>query len=149
MWRTMEPLGGLGARRDPRRRPGQHGARVGPTREPVLASGDGELQHFRTYEEVKPMPTKTVPFNRTGIEKIPNNKPVVYKILTERGKDNYTGVAKRGRVQDRLKEHLPGGKDCVPGAKVQIEQMPSIEDAEAKEARIISRTKPPYNRQGK
>ena len=95
------------------------------------------------------MPKKSVPFNRTGIEKVPNDKPVVYKILTEGGRDNYTGVAKRGRVQDRLKEHLPGGTDYVPGATVRIEQMPSIKDAEAKEARIISRTKPPYNKQGK
>jgi len=91
------------------------------------------------------MAKKTMPFNQKGIEKLPDNKPVVYKILTEGGKNNYTGVAQPGRVQDRLREHLPGGKDRVPGAKVQIEQMNSIKDAETKESRIISRTKPPYN----
>jgi hypothetical protein len=37
----------------------------------------------------------------------------------------------------------------VPGTKIQIEQMSSIEDARAKEKRIIKRTQPPYNRQGK
>jgi hypothetical protein len=95
------------------------------------------------------MTKKTVPFNQKGIEKLPDNKPVVYKILTEGGKNNYTGVAQRGRVQERLQEHLPGGKDYVPGAKVQIEQMPSIKEAELKESRIISRTKPPYNEKGK
>jgi hypothetical protein len=95
------------------------------------------------------MTKKTVPFNQKGIEKLPDNKPVVYKILTEGGKNNYTGVAKRGRVQERLQEHLPGGKDYVPGAKVQIEQMPSIKEAEVKESRIISRTKPPHNEKGK
>ena len=62
------------------------------------------------------MTKKTVPFNQKGIEKLPDNKPVVYKILTEGGKNNYTGVAQRGRVQERLQEHLPGGKDYVPGA---------------------------------
>ncbi|MEW6662860.1 MAG: GIY-YIG nuclease family protein [Bacillota bacterium] len=95
------------------------------------------------------MAKKTVPFNEKGIEKLPDNKPVTYKILTEAGKNNYTGIAQRGRVRDRLKEHLSGSKDYVPGAKVQIEQMDSIDDAQAKESRIISRTKPPYNKKGK
>ncbi|MGB8492919.1 MAG: hypothetical protein WCE53_00815 [Candidatus Acidiferrum sp.] len=95
------------------------------------------------------MAKKTVQFNETGIEKLPEDKPVVYRILTPGGRNNYTGVAKRGRVQDRLEEHLPGGKDPIPGSKVQIEQMPTIGEAEAKEARIISRGKPPHNEQGK
>ncbi len=95
------------------------------------------------------MAKKTVLFNQKGIEKLPDNKPVTYKILTEAGKNNYTGIAQRGRVQDRLKEHLPGSKEYVPGAKVQIEQMGSIADAKAKESRIISRTKPTYNNKGK
>ena len=95
------------------------------------------------------MAKKTVPFTASGIEKVPNDKPVVYKILTEGGTNNYTGVAKRGRVQERLREHLPGGKDAVPGSKVQIERMPSIDDARAKEGRVIKRTQPRYNVQGK
>jgi hypothetical protein len=95
------------------------------------------------------MTKKTVSFNQMGIDKLPDNKPVVYKILTGGGNNNYTGVAQRGRVQERLKEHLPGGKDHVPGTKVQIEQMGSIKDAEAKESRIISRAKPPHNEKGK
>ena len=62
----------------------------------------------------------------------------------------YNGlVSKRNRVQERLREHLPDGKNPVPGAKVQIERMPSIADARAKEARVIKRTQPRYNVQGK
>lgn len=95
------------------------------------------------------MTKRTVDFNNTGIEKLPNKKPVVYKILTEGGKNNYTGIAQRGRVQDRVAEHLPGGKDYVPGSKIQIEQMKSIEEARDKEASIISRSDPKYNKQGK
>ena len=95
------------------------------------------------------MAKKTVPFNQEGIEKVPNDKPVVYKIMTEGGKNNYTGVAKRGRVQERLQEHLPGSKDYKPGTKVQIEQMPSIKEAKEKESRIITLTKPSYNKKGK
>jgi hypothetical protein len=91
------------------------------------------------------MARKTVPFNKKGIENLPNNRPVVYKILTDGEKNNYTGIAQRGRVQERLKEHLPGEKDYIPGSKVQIEQMTNIKEAEAKESRIISRFKPPHN----
>jgi len=95
------------------------------------------------------MTTKTTKFNKSGIGKLPDDKPVVYKIQSEGGKNNYTGVAKRGRVQDRLAEHLPGGKDHIPGSRVHIEQMSSISDAMAKESRIISRSKPRHNKKGK
>ncbi|MBM4141210.1 MAG: hypothetical protein FJ242_06990 [Nitrospira sp.] len=95
------------------------------------------------------MAKKTVNFNKTGIEKLPNNKPVVYKILTEGGKNNYTGTAQRVRVRERLAEHLVDGKDFIPGSKVQIEQMKSIEEAREKESRILLRSDPKYNRQGK
>lgn len=95
------------------------------------------------------MAKKTVDFNKTGIGKLPSNKPVIYKILTESGGNNYTGIAQRGRVGERLEEHLVGGKDYVPGSKVQIEQMKSIEEARGKEAGIISRSDPKYNKQGK
>ena len=95
------------------------------------------------------MPRKTVDFNKDGIDKLQNNKPVVYKIFTGSGRNNYTGSAQRGRVQGRLLEHLPQGKDYIPGSKIQIEQMPSIEEAKARETRVIKRSKPPYNKQGK
>jgi len=95
------------------------------------------------------MARKTVGFNKTGVDKLPDDKPVVYRILTEGGRNNYTGVAKRGRVQERLREHLPGEKDYVPGARVQIEQVDSIREAREKEARIIARSKPRHNKQGK
>lgn len=95
------------------------------------------------------MARKTTGFNKSGISKLPNDKPVVYKILTESSKNNYTGIAKRGRVQERLREHLSDGKDPIPGRKVQIEQMSSIADAQAKESRVIVRSKPPHNIKGK
>lgn len=91
------------------------------------------------------MGRKTVSFNKMGISKLPDDKPVMYKILTESGNNNYTGIAKRGRVQERLAEHLQGGKDYIPGAKVQINQMSSIKEAQKKEANTISRSKPKYN----
>jgi hypothetical protein len=95
------------------------------------------------------MSRKTVPFNQGGISKLSNDKPVVYRILTPGGGNNYTGTAKRGRVQERIAEHLPGARDPIPGARVRIEQAPSIAEARAKEQIVIARSKPKYNQQGK
>jgi excinuclease UvrABC nuclease subunit len=91
------------------------------------------------------MSKKTVKYKPDSIDQLPNNKPVVYKIQTEGGNNNYTGVAKRGRVNERIKEHL--GE--IPGASVQIEQVSSIDEALKKESNIISRSKPKYNIKGK
>lgn len=95
------------------------------------------------------MPRRTVSFTKSGIAGLPDNKPAIYRIQTESGKTNYAGVAKRGRVQERLAEHLAGGKDYVPGAKVRVEQAKSIEQAKQTEARVIARSNPRYNEQGK
>jgi len=89
--------------------------------------------------------TKTVKYKPEDIKNLPNDKPVVYKILTNNNKNNYTGIAKKGRVQERILEHL----DEIPGAKVKIEQMSSIAEAAKKESNIISRSKPKYNVKGK
>ena len=94
------------------------------------------------------MAKKTVNNNKTNIGKLPNDKRVMYKIKTDGGKVNYVGVAQRGRVQDRLKEHLPSGKDYIPGAKVQIDQVGSIAEARKKEAAAIKRIQPKHNKLG-
>lgn len=89
-------------------------------------------------------------FNKKGIESLAKNKPVVYEIENTRGKNLYTGSAKRGRVEERLKEHLPGGPDPVRGgAKVRILQKSSIDEAKKSEARIIKSSQPPQNKRGK
>lgn len=95
------------------------------------------------------MARRTVSFNKTGIGKLANDKPALYRTQTEGGKTNYIGVAQRGRVRERVAEHLAGAKDPVPGVKVQIEQMKSIDQAKQTEARAIARSKPKYNERGK
>ena len=95
------------------------------------------------------MARKTIRFNKSGLDTLPENKPVVYKIITKSGTNNYTGIAKRGRVQEKLSEHLPGGPDAIPGAKVIIEQVDNLPTAKKKEANTIKRTQPKYNKQGK
>ena len=92
---------------------------------------------------------KTSRLTKQGIGNLPNDKPVLYKIKTDSGKTNYAGTAKRGRVQERIAEHLAGEQDYVPGSKVEIEQMSSVENARKKEKAVIARSKPKYNKQGK
>ena len=69
--------------------------------------------------------TRKVNYTKSGIEKLPDDKPVVYKILTKNGTNNYTGTAKRGRVRERIIEHL----DEIPGSSVVIEQFSRINHA--------------------
>lgn len=85
---------------------------------------------------------------KRNIDKIPANKPIIYKIKNLAGNNVYTGIAKKGRVPERLKEHLPGGKDAIPGAKTfSIKQKLSTESAEREEKRIIKDENPKYNKQ--
>ena len=89
-------------------------------------------------------------FDEKGIAGLAKDKPVVYTIENSKGKNLYTGVAKKGRVEARIKEHLPGAKDAVRGgAKVKIKQKSSIAEAEKSEAKIIKSRKPPQNKKGK
>ncbi len=92
------------------------------------------------------MVKKTVDYNSSGVLKLPKDKPVVYRIKTAGGRTNYVGIAKRGRIQERIREHLSAGN--ISGSRVQIEQKPSIKEARKTEARVIARTKPKYNKQG-
>jgi hypothetical protein len=92
------------------------------------------------------MRKRTVKNTKTSIRRLPKDKPVVYKIKTDGGTVNYVGVAKKGRVHERIAEHLPGGRDRVPGAKVQIEQVGSIAQAKRIEAAAIKAIQPKYNK---
>jgi len=86
-------------------------------------------------------------FNKTGTQKVPTNKPIVYKLMNKEGTIIYTGTAKRGRGSERLGDHLPGGQDPIPGAKTfQIKQKPSIVEAEKEEKQIIKKENPKYNK---
>ena len=90
---------------------------------------------------------KTVKFDSEGIDNLAQDKPVVYKILNKNGNNIYTGSAKLGRITERLKEHLPEGPDFIPGgSKVKIIKKNSIDEARKSESRIISRSKPKYNK---
>ncbi len=87
------------------------------------------------------MGTRKVKYNKEGINQLPNDKPVLYRIETQNGTLNYAGVAKRGRVRERIEEHL--GE--IPGSKVRIEQFSSIQNDREKEKNVIKRNNPKYN----
>ena len=93
------------------------------------------------------MAKKTVIFNQSAVAKLPDNKPVLYKIKTKSGNINYVGTAQRARVKERIQEHLADGR--IPGAKIQIKQFSSIKQARQEEQNTISIIKPKYNKQGK
>jgi len=82
--------------------------------------------------------SKTVNSDSEGIKKLPNNKPVVYEIFNNKGKNIYKGSAKRSGVQERIAEHLADGKGRIPGGvKVKIQQKKTIAETEEAEKRII------------
>jgi len=88
------------------------------------------------------MATKKVNYNSVAIKSLPNNNSVLYRIKTKTGMDNYIGVASKGNVRNRIAEHL--GE--IPGRVLIIEQFHSIKDARKKEANLIKRNKPKYNK---
>ena len=93
---------------------------------------------------------KSGKLDNEGIEGLAKDKAVVYKIEDDKRNLLYVGVAKRGRVVARLKEHLPDGVDPVRGgAKVRIQQKSNITEAQKSEARIIKNSQPSQNKQGK
>ena len=89
---------------------------------------------------------KSVPFNREGISKLPNDKPIVYQIKNVFDENIFTGVARCGQIQERLEDHLKGGSNHILGGeKVLVTQAATIKDAKELEARIIARDKPVQN----
>ena len=93
---------------------------------------------------------KTADLNPDAIDKLAQDKPVVNQIINRHGTNIYTGVAKRGNVVGRIKDHLPGGRDPIPGGtKVKICRKPSLDQAGKSESIIIKRSKPRFNKKGK
>lgn len=93
--------------------------------------------------------TRPRKFTKSNVEKMPKNKAIVYKLKNAAGKNLYTGVAGRGRVQNRLLEHKEVGKK-VPGATYfQFAQSKTKKIAEKIEEQIIKKEQPKFNEQGK
>lgn len=94
--------------------------------------------------------SRTQKFTKGNITKVPENKAIIYKIK-DKGDDNlYTGIAGRGRPQDRLLEHKELKKEKIPeGTRFQFAQVKTKDLAHIIEKRIIKKEKPEFNKQHK
>lgn len=93
---------------------------------------------------------RTQKFTKENIAKLPENKAIIYKLKTGDGENLYTGIAGRGRGQDRLLEHKEIKKEKIDGAtKFQIAQVKTKDRAEQIERQIIRKERPRFNEQNK
>ena len=94
---------------------------------------------------------KIVPLTKAGVKKILNTKAGVYEIKNKEGKSEYVGMAKAGRLQDRVKEHLPSSpKDPIKAGKtVKTKQEPNKAAALKTEKKMIKTKQPRQNIKGK
>lgn len=89
-------------------------------------------------------------FTKANIQNVPDNKAVVYKIKNNTGQNLYTGIAGRGRVQDRLFEHKELKREIIPGGtKFQFTQVENKDRARKIETQIIKKEQPKFNEQDK
>ncbi len=79
-------------------------------------------------------------FNKQNVNQVDNKKLTMYT-LKKQGKPIYIGTAKRGRVSDRLGEHL----GSMPGAEFSTRTFGTIGEARRAEENKIKREKPKYN----
>ena len=86
-------------------------------------------------------PTK--PITKTNVEKVPGNKPGVYRIKNAEGNILYVGKAKGGRLDDRIAEHKG---EFEGGTRFQYKTTSSKEAAGRLERREIRENKPSQNK---
>ena len=86
--------------------------------------------------------------NKTNTEKVDVNSPVVYKMFNQSGSLLYIGIAKRGRGEERLMEHVNKKGEKIPGA-TQFQSMPvkTVEDARKIEKKLIKSSEPKFNKE--
>lgn len=94
--------------------------------------------------------SRTQKFIKANIEKLPENKAIVYKIKNSTAKNLYTGIAGRGRGQDRLLEHKELKREQIPGGtRFQFVQVKNKERAKQIEKQIVKKEQPKFNEQNK
>jgi len=69
----------------------------------------------------------------------------VYIIKNNNGTNMFTGIAKRGQLQETLYNHFFNGEHHVPGAWVNLEQFNNLTEANDKLKIVLERDIPRYN----
>jgi len=90
--------------------------------------------------------TKTKTITKGNIEKVPGNKPGIYRIKNAQDKTLYVGMAKGGRLDERIAEHKGEFKG---GTRFQYKLAPNKEAAERMERKEIKNWKPVFNKKDK
>lgn len=91
--------------------------------------------------------TRTQKFTKENIGNVPQNKAIIYKIKNGNGENLYTGIAGRGRTQDRLLEHKEIQKEKIPGGtKFQYAVVKTKVRAHEIEKSIIKKDQPEFNK---
>jgi hypothetical protein len=92
----------------------------------------------------------TQKFTKENIAKVPQDKAIIYKIKSREGENLYTGIAGRGRSQERLLEHKEVRKEKIPdGTRFQYAQVKTKNRAHTIEKSIIKKEQPEYNEKHK
>jgi len=94
--------------------------------------------------------TRSQKFTKENVTKVPENKALLYKIKNAKGENLYTGIAGRGRGQERLLEHKNFPKEKIPGGtRFQFTQVKNKQRAAQLEKQIIRKEQPKFNQQEK
>lgn len=94
--------------------------------------------------------SRTQKFTKANIAKVPQDKAIIYKIKNREGENLYTGIAGRGRSQERLVEHKDIKKEKIPeGTRFQYAQVKTKVRAHQIEKSIIKKEQPEHNEQHK
>lgn len=89
-------------------------------------------------------------FTKANIANVPEDKAIVYKIKNSEGENLYTGIAGRGRSQERLIEHKDIEQEKIPsGTRFQYAQVKTKVRAHEIEKSIIKKEQPKFNEQHK
>ena len=92
--------------------------------------------------------SRTQKFTKENIREVPKDKAIIYKIKNINNDNLYTGIAGRGRVQDRLMEHKTLKRELIPGGtRFQFTQVKNKDRAEQIERQIIRKEQPRFNKQ--
>lgn len=93
---------------------------------------------------------RTQKFTKENIANVPQDKAIIYKIKSGGGENLYTGIAGRGRSQERLLEHKDIKKEKISeGTKFQYAQVKTKVRAHEIEKSIIKKEQPKFNEQHK
>lgn len=91
--------------------------------------------------------SRTQKFTKENIQQVPKDKAIIYKIKNINNDNLYTGIAGRGRVQDRLMEHKTLKRELIPGGtRFQFAQTKDKDRAEQIEKQIIRKEQPKFNK---